>query len=132
LAQVHLVFARIGGNLTSTSAMAGAFPVMSKTIALAFSLTVLVAVSVAQAQEPSPIIYNLAGYEVGVIRDIKPNGDALVLPTKATVDLGYYNVIMPAGTLRPRARGGWETTMNIHDIAFLPPVPYRFFMPSGL
>jgi len=79
----------------------------------------------------SPIIYNRAGYEVGVIEDIKTNGDALVLPTKATVDLGYYKVIMPAASLRPRFRGGWETTMTTHDMEFLPPVTTRFFMPSG-
>jgi len=83
------------------------------------------------AQERSPIVYNQAGYMVGVIQDMQPNGDALVLPTKATVDLGYYNVVMPAKTLRPRARGGWETSLGIHEIQFLPPVPRRFFMPSG-
>jgi hypothetical protein len=79
----------------------------------------------------SPIIYNLAGYEVGVIEDLRTNGDALVLPTKATVDLGYYKVIMPAASLRPRGRGGWETSMTTHDMEFLPPVAPRFFMPSG-
>jgi hypothetical protein len=82
-------------------------------------------------QGRSPIIYNLAGYEVGVIEDLKTNGDALVLPTKATVDLGYYKVIMPAASLRPRSRGGWETSMTTHDMEFLPPVTPRFFMPSG-
>jgi len=82
-------------------------------------------------QGRSPIIYNLAGYEVGVIEDLKTNGDALVLPTKATVDLGYYKVIMPAASLRPRSRGGWETSMTVHDLEFLPPVTPRFFMPSG-
>ncbi|HWY65963.1 MAG TPA: hypothetical protein VNX61_12185 [Rhizomicrobium sp.] len=82
-------------------------------------------------QGRSPIIYNLEGYEVGVIEDLKTNGDALVLPTKATVDLGYYKVIMPAASLRPRSRGGWETSMTTHDMEFLPPVTPRFFMPSG-
>jgi hypothetical protein len=82
-------------------------------------------------QGRSPIIYNLAGYEVGVIKDLGTNGDALVLPTKATVDLGYYKVIMPAASLRPRPRGGWETGMTVHDMEFLPPVKPRFFMPSG-
>jgi hypothetical protein len=82
-------------------------------------------------QQRSPIIYNRAGYEVGVIEDLKTNGDALVLPTKATVDLGYYKVIMPATSLRPRARGGWETSMTIDEMEFLPPVTPRFFMPSG-
>ena len=100
-------------------------------LACPFALTVLMAISAAQAQERSPIVYNLRGYEVGVIQSIKPSGDALMLPTKATVDLGYYKVIMPAAKLRPRARGGWETTIRNDDIAFLPPVPYRFFMPSG-
>ena len=93
--------------------------------------TTAVAAPAAQAQERSPIVYNLRGDEVGVIQSIKPNGDAVVLPTQMTLDLGYYNVVMPATSLRPRERGGWETTMSDHDIAFLPPVPHRFFMPSG-
>ena len=93
--------------------------------------SVLMAVSGAWAEERSPVIYNLAGYQVGVIDSIKPNGDALVLPTKANIDLGYYKVIFPADRIRPRTRGGWETTMTISDIQYLPPEPYRFFTPSG-
>ena len=89
------------------------------------------AASADQAQERSPIVYNLPGDEIGVIQRIKPNGDAVMLPTQGTLDLGYYDVVMPATMLRPRERGGWETTMSDHDIAFLPPVPHRFFMPSG-
>jgi 5-formyltetrahydrofolate cyclo-ligase len=84
-----------------------------------------------QAQDRNPIVYNHQGNEVGVIQSIKPNGDAVMLPTQATLDLGYYDVVMPATMLRPRARGGWETSMTNEDIAFLPPVPHRFFMPSG-
>lgn len=95
------------------------------------ALTVLMAISAAQAQERSPIVYNLQGYEVGVIENIKPGGDALMLLTNAKLGLAYSKVNMPATTLRPRTRGGWETTMSDYDIAFLPPVPYRFFMPSG-
>lgn len=83
------------------------------------------------AQTRSPIVYNHQDNEVGVIQKIMPNGDALMLPTHATLGLGYYDVVMPAKQLRPRARGGWETTMTNEQIAFLPPVPHRFFMPSG-
>ena len=84
-----------------------------------------------RVQDRSPIIYNHEGNEVGVIQSVRPNGDAVVLPTQATLDLGYYNVVMSASSLRPRPRGGWETAMNNQDIAYLPPVPHRFFMPSG-
>ncbi len=84
-----------------------------------------------RAQERSPIVYNLRGNEIGVIQRTKPNGDAVMLPTQGTLDLGYYDVVMPATMLRPRKHGGWETTMSDYDIAFLPPVPHRFFMPSG-
>lgn len=92
----------------------------------------LAATSGARAQERSPIVYNHQGNMVGVIQSTTPNGDAIMLPTPATVGLGYYNVVMPAAMLRPRARGGWETLMNNEQIAFLPPVPPRFFMPSGI
>lgn len=92
----------------------------------------LVAPSGAQAQERSPVVYNHQGNMVGVIQFMKPNGDAIMLPTPATVGLGYYDVVMPAAALMPRARGGWETSMNNEAIAFLPPVSRRFFMPSGI
>lgn len=85
----------------------------------------------AQAQERSPIVYNHQGNEVGVIQRLRPNGDVVMLPSKGTLDLGYYDVVMPARMLIPRSRGGWESLMSNQDIAFLPPFPYRFFMPSG-
>ena len=93
--------------------------------------TTAAAVPADQAQGRSPVVYNLRGNEIGVIQGIKPGGDVVMLPTQGTLDLGYYGVVMPATMLRPRERGGWETTMSDHDIAFLPPVPYRLFMPSG-
>ena len=85
----------------------------------------------AAAQVRSPIVYNHDGNEVGVIQKVMPNGDALMLPTQATLDLGYYDVVMPATKFHPRDRGGWETKLTNQDIAYLPPVPHRFFMPSG-
>src|SRR5579863_4789313 len=93
--------------------------------------TTAVAVPADQAWARSPVVYNLRGNEIGVIQRIKPDGDVIMVPTQGTLDLGYYDVVMPATMLRPRERGGWETIMSDHDIAFLPPVPYRFFMPSG-
>ncbi|HEY2011301.1 MAG TPA: hypothetical protein VGH23_20090 [Rhizomicrobium sp.] len=99
--------------------------------ASATSLAALAAAAPVQAEDHSPIVYNRAGNEVGVIQAIKPNGDAVMLPTQATLDLGYYDVTMPAASLKPRERGGWMTTMNNEQIAFLPPVSRRFFMPSG-
>ena len=85
----------------------------------------------AQAQDRSPIVYNFRGDEVGVIQRETPNGDAIMLPSKGTLDLGYYDVAVPSRTLHPRPAGGWVTTLTNEQIAFLPPVPYRFFWPSG-
>ena len=102
--------------------------------AIAFAACTVISFGTAKhaaAQERSPIVYNHDGNEVGVIQKIMSNGDALMLPTKATLDLGYYDVVMPAAMLQPRDRGGWETKMTNQDIGYLPPVPHRFFMPSG-
>jgi len=104
---------------------------MNRKLALMGAIAALISALPVQAQDRNPIVYNHEGNEVGVIQSIRPNGDAIMLPTQATLDLGYYDVVMPASMLRPRARGGWETTMNNQQIAFLPPVPHRFFMPSG-
>jgi len=92
----------------------------------------LAASSAAQAQDRNSIVYNRRGDEVGVIEIMKPNGDAIMLPTPKVLGLGYYDVVMPAIVLKPRARGGWETSMSNEAIAFLPPIPPRFFMPSGI
>ena len=96
------------------------------------ALLAFAAISTAQGQERSPIVYNHQGNEVGVIQRTRPNGDAVMLPTQATLGLGYYDVVMPARMLNPRDGGGWETSMSNQAIAFLPPVTKRFFMPSGI
>lgn len=54
-----------------------------------------------------------------------------MLPTTATLDLGYYDVRVPQSALRPRPAGGWEIALTNQQIAYLPPVPHRFFMASG-
>jgi hypothetical protein len=94
---------------------------------------VLCALSLApvQAQERSPIIYNAQGNEVGVIQRNGPGGDPIVLPAKATLDLGYYDVVFPSQALRPRHAGGWETSLTNEEIAYLQPVPHQFFQRSG-
>jgi hypothetical protein len=104
---------------------------MSRKILSACITAFVVVTAAAGANARSPIVYNHQGNEVGVIQGIEPNGDALMMPTRMVLDLGFYNVMMPAAMLKPRARGGWETLMNNEQMAFLPPVPYRFFMPSG-
>jgi hypothetical protein len=86
----------------------------------------------------NPIIYNLAGNEVGVIRGMTDRDGLkafIVLPTQATLDLGYYRVAIPASALQPRRRGGWTTSLNNCKIAYLQPYTQsgkpRFFWSSG-
>lgn len=85
----------------------------------------------AAAQERSPIVWNTDDSEVGVIQRFTPDGNAIMLPTTATLDLGYYDVRVPQSALRPRLAGGWEIVLTNQQIAYLPPVPHRFFMASG-
>jgi hypothetical protein len=85
----------------------------------------------AAAQERSPIVWNHDDNEVGVIQHVTGDGDFIMLPTKATLDLGYYDVRIPRGAIRPRPAGGWEIALTNQQIAYLPPVPHQFFMPSG-
>jgi hypothetical protein len=103
---------------------------MKKLLQCAVVLCALATPALAE-DERSPIVYNLRGHMVGVIQRDAPNGDVIMLPSKATLDLGYYDVAVPRQALRPRARGGWETTLTNDQIAYLEPVPHQFFMPSG-
>lgn len=81
----------------------------------------------------NPIIYNPRGDEVGVLRRFTPDGLAVMQPSRKTLGMGHYNVIMAQQDLRPRAKGGWETDLTLDQIAYLPPVnPNRFWMPSGV
>jgi hypothetical protein len=97
----------------------------------AVALCALGSIPSARALEGNAIVYNRQGDEVGVIQGTAPNGDRLMLPTNGVLDLGYYDVSVPAGALRPRPAGGWEILLDNQQIAFLPPVPHRFFQPSG-
>jgi hypothetical protein len=90
------------------------------------------------ASERNPIIYNLAGDEVGVIRGITDRDGLkafIVLPTTATLDLGYYDVAIPVSALQPRRGGGWITSLSNCKIAYLQPYTQsgkpRFFWSSG-
>jgi len=108
------------------------YPPMKKLLQCAVVLCALGSLAPALAEEErSPIVYNLRGHMVGVIQGDAPNGDVIMLPSKATLDLGYYDVAIPRQALRPRARGGWETTLTNDQIPYLEPVPHQFFMPSG-
>jgi hypothetical protein len=99
---------------------------------LAAGLAALCATA-AQAQpgDPDTIVYNRMGNEVGVIQSRPDSHTFIVQPTRATLDLGYYEVAMPAQAMRPRPNGGWVTLMTNEQIAFLRPTDDRYFQPSG-
>jgi hypothetical protein len=81
----------------------------------------------------NPIVYSPNGNEVGVLRRFMPGGLAVMQPSRKTLGMGHYNVVLSQQDLRPRARGGWETDLTLDQIAYLPPVnPNRFWMPSGV
>lgn len=99
-----------------------------------FACTMGAAVS-AQAQPRSPIIYNLAGDEVAVIKANTMRGGEpgfIVQPTHKYTGLGYYDIAIPASAVRPRQRGGWVTDITIDEFAYIPPTDDRFFWPSGI
>jgi hypothetical protein len=81
----------------------------------------------------NPIIYSPNGNEVGVLRRFMPGGLAVMQPSRKTLGMGHYNVVLSQQNLKPRARGGWETDLTLDQIAYLPPVDRnRFWMPSGV
>ena len=92
----------------------------------------------AVSPEPNPIVYNSVGNEVGVIRGMTERDglrEFIVLPTQATLDLGYYHVAIPASMLQPRRAGGWTTSLSNCKLAYLRPYTQsgepRFFQSSG-
>ena len=81
----------------------------------------------------SPIIYNSVGNQIGVIRELNPDGSAIVQPSAKTLGLGYYHIAIAAQNLKPRARGGWETDLTNDEIPYIPPISKRrYWQPSGL
>jgi len=86
-------------------------------------------------RDRSPIIYNFKGQEVAVIQRPTSRGGEpgfIVQPTQKYLGLGYYNIAIPASALRPRARGGWVTSITNDEFPNIPPTPPRFFRSSGL
>lgn len=85
-------------------------------------------------RERSPIIWNSVGNEVAVIkgRSWRFGPDFVVIhPTGKFLGLGRYQVVMPVDALRPRAQGGWETSISDDDFPYLPPEVPQYFQPSG-
>ncbi len=81
----------------------------------------------------NPIIYNPNGNEVGVLTRLTPDGTAIMIPSRTTLGMGNYSVVLSQQNLKPRAKGGWVTDLTLDQIAYLPPVnPNRFWMPSGV
>src|SRR5579863_4956265 len=56
----------------------------------------------------SPIIYNPNGNEVGVLTRLTPDGMAIMIPSRTTLGMGNYSVVLSQQNLKPRAKGGWE------------------------
>ncbi len=87
----------------------------------------------------NPIIWNSQENEVGVIHGVTSRGGetaAIVQPTQKFIDLGYYDIAIPASALRPRPRGGWYTSIPTDQLANIPPYTEsgrpRFFQRSGV
>jgi hypothetical protein len=99
---------------------------------LSLSAFALLLVISTEALGRSPIIYNSVGNQIGVIRELNPDGSALVQPSAKTLGLGYYNIVLAAQNLKPRARGGWVTDLTNDEIPYIPPVSKRrYWQPSG-
>jgi len=103
----------------------------------AFSVLLLITTEALAGNHPvesrSPIIYNPNGNEVGVLTRFTPDGMAIMIPSRTTLGMGNYSVVLSQQNLKPRTKGGWVTDLTLDQIAYLPPVnPQRFWMPSGV
>lgn len=104
---------------------------MRKLLFVLSAFAVLLLVST-EALARSPIIWNSQGNEVGVIQRFNPDGSVIMLPSRKILGMGNFDVVMKSENLKPRAGGGWQTDLNLDQMAFLPPPnPHRFWMPSG-
>ena len=99
---------------------------------LALSAFAVLLVISTEALGRSPIIYNSVGNQIGVIREMNPDGSAIVQPSAKTLGLGRYRIAIASDNLKPRARGGWQTDLTNDEIPYIPPVsPRRYWQPSG-
>lgn len=108
--------------------------------ALALTATAAAAQSFPEAvRARNPIIYNGQENEVGVIRHtirIAGQDSAVVLPTQKYLDLGYYDIAIPAWALKPRPAGGWYTSLSNKQLAEIPALGHNgrvpFWWSSGV
>jgi hypothetical protein len=105
---------------------------MRKVLLVLSAFAVLLLVTT-EALARNPIIWNSHDNEVGVIQRFNPDGSVVMQPSRRSLGMGNYNVVLPKENLRPRDRGGWETDLTLDQLAYLPPPnPQRFWMPSGM
>lgn len=110
---------------------------MKRTLVAAVSLSVLgfglAMPAIAQAPR-NPTIWNQKENQVAVLKgsSLRLGPDFVVVhPTKMWSGLGRYQVVMPKDALRPRAKGGWYTSVTIDEFPHLPPEVPQYFQPSG-
>lgn len=108
---------------------------MKSAIAAALCLSCLAFAAPAGAQfQRNPTIWNAMENQVAVLKGPSESygPDYVVIhPTKKWSGLGRYQVVMPKDALRPRAKGGWYTSVKIDELPYLPPEVRQYFQPSG-
>ena len=85
-------------------------------------------------QERSSIVWNAMENEVAVIKGTSytfGQDFVVIQPTQKFLDLGRYEVVMPAAALWPRPKGGWYTSISNNDMPYLPPEVPQYFQSSG-
>ncbi len=107
---------------------------MKSLIAAALCLSCLGSAQAYENGARSSTIWNAMENQVAVLKgpsDRLGVNYVVVHPTKKWSGLGRYQVVMPKDALRPRAKGGWYTSVTIDELPFLPPEVPQYFQPSG-
>jgi hypothetical protein len=107
---------------------------MKNTLAAAAVCLSFLALPVTAQAGRDTLIWNAAENQVAVLkgpsRRLGPDY-VVVHPTKKWTGLGRYQVVMPKSALRPRAKGGWYTSVTIDEFPHLRPEVPQYFQPSG-
>jgi len=80
-------------------------------------LAAFCAIATVVEADNSPIVYNRAGDEIGLIA--RHRDDKVVLLPQPRTGIGQEALLIPASAVKPRPEGGWITSLTVDQLGHM-------------